>query len=117
MTDVETKVVAAWKEAAADLGIQFSAPCVVTLAEGRQQEHLGLVHHFGRPVGTLLSVLHEPSEKFPRPEVADYFWSVLGPGYGRYERQAFIDTLDDWQYFGALSERPEWYSGKSWGAA
>src|SRR5512139_1525811 len=117
MTNTEASVVAAWREAAADLGFRFTTPFVVTLADGRQQEHLGLVHHFGRRVGTLIAVLHEPSEKFPRPEVKDYFWSILGPSYGRYERQAFIDTLDDWKFFGIESERPEWYSGKSWRAS
>jgi hypothetical protein len=116
MTNTEAEVVAAWKEAAADLGIQFTTPFVVTLPDGHRQEHLGLVHHFGRRLGTLVSVLHEPSEKFPRPEVGDYFWSVLGSSYSRYDRQEFIDTLDDWQFFGTESERPKWYSGKSWGA-
>jgi hypothetical protein len=109
MTDTEAKVVAAWKEAADDLGIRFTAPFIVA-----GHEHLGLVHRFGRPVGALISVLHEPSEQTPRPESDDYFWSILGPGYGRYDRQAFINTLDDWRFFGSEAERPSWYSGASW---
>jgi hypothetical protein len=114
MTDTEAKVVAAWKEAAADLGIQFTSPFVVTTLDGRIHEHLGLVHQFGRRIGALISVLDEPSEHIPRPAVDDYYWSILGPSYGRYERQEFIDTLDDWQFFGSEAERPSWYSGKSW---
>ena len=117
MTVTEAKVVEAWKEAAADLGLKFTTPFVVTLTDDRQQEHLGLVHRFGRRIGTLISVLHEPSEKFPRPEVGDYFWSTLGSIYSRYDRREFIDTLDDWQFFGAESERPSWYSGRTWGAS
>ena len=115
MTDIEAKVVAAWKEAAADLGIQFTAPFVVTSADGRIFEHLGLVHRFGRRKGTLMRVLHEPSEKSPHPAGDDYFWSALGSGYGQYDRQYFIDTLDDWQFFGPEGERPAWYTGKYWG--
>ena len=114
MTDTEAKVVAAWKVAAADLGFQFTSPFVVTLPDGSRHEHLGLVHRFGRRIGALISVLYEPSEKIPRPSGNDYFCSVLGPGYARYERRSFIDTLDDWQFFGPESERPPWYSGKSW---
>jgi hypothetical protein len=115
MTDTEARVVAAWKEAAADLGIRFTSPFVVASADGCSHEHLGLVHQFGRRVGTLVRVLHEPSEQSPHPAGDDYYRSILGSGYGRYERQLFIDTLDDWQFFGAESERPAWYTGKSWG--
>ena len=115
MTDTEIKVVAAWKAAAADLGIRFTSPFVVTTPDGRSHEHLGLVHQFGRSIGALISVLHEPSEQTPRPAVGEYYWSILGPGYARYERQEFIDTLAYWQFFGPESERPPWYTGKGWG--
>ena len=108
MTDTENKVILAWKEAAADLGIQFTSPFVVTTSDGRSHEHLGLVHQFGCEIGTLISVLHESSEHTPRPSVGDYYSSILGPSYTRYERQLFIDTLDDWQFFGSEAERPSW---------
>ena len=114
MTDTEAKVVAAWKEAAADLGFRFTSPFVFTAPDGRCHEHIGLVHQFGRRIGAVISVLDEPSEQIPRPAGDDYYWSILGPGYGRYERQSFIDTLDDWQFFGSDAERPSWYSGASW---
>lgn len=98
----------------ADLGIQFGSPFVVTTADGGSHEHLGLVHQFGRRIGALISALHEPSEHIPRSSVDEYYWSILGTGCARYERQEFIDTLDDWQLFGSDAERPSWYSGKSW---
>lgn len=114
MTDTEARVVAAWKEAAADLGIEITSPFVVTTAHGCSHEHLGLVHQSGRRIGALICVLHGPSGHTPRPPVGDYYWSIPGPGYARYERQELIDTLDDWQFFGSEAERPSWYSGKSW---
>jgi hypothetical protein len=117
MTDTEAKVVAAWKQAEADLGIQFTSPFNAPSADGSTQEHLGLVHRFGRRLGTLIRVLHEPSEKSPHPAGEDYYFSILAPGYGLYERQLFIDTLDDWQFFGPDCERPAWYSGKVCGAS
>jgi hypothetical protein len=114
MTDTEARVVEAWHQAAADLGIKFTSPFVLTLRDGRRFEYLGIVHQFGRRVGTVISVLKEPSAVAWFGDDDDYFTSVLGSGYGRYERQLFIDTLDDWQFFGSEAERPAWYSGKSW---
>ena len=114
MTDTEAMVVSAWKEAAADLGIRFISPFIAQSTSGLRHEYLGLVPMFGGPIGTLIRVLREPSEKSPDPEGDGYYWSILSPGYARYDRQSFIDTLDDWQFFGPDTERPEWYSGKSW---
>jgi len=114
MTDTEARVVSAWKEAAADLRIRFISPFIAQSTSGLRHEYLGLVPMFGGPIGTLIRVLREPSEKSPDPEGDGYYWSILSPGYARYDRQSFIDTLDDWQFFGPDTERPEWYSGKSW---
>ena len=114
MTEIESRVVDAWRKAAADLGIRFSSPLAVT-TRGRQIECIGFVHHFGRRVGTLISVHEQPSSLIDLVTSGrddDYFISVLGAGYADYNRQLFIDTLDDWQFFGADSERPSWYSGK-----
>ena len=118
MTDTEAKVVAAWHQAAADLGIQFTSPFTVTLSDGRVVESLGLVHHFGRSVGTTISVLSEPSSKKVRLKAdEDYFPSILGSGYACYVRDDFIETLSDWGYFGPVASRPAWYSPAShWGA-
>jgi hypothetical protein len=42
--------------------------------------------------------------------------SQLAADYGEYRRQLFIDTLDDWQFLGPDSERPAWYTGRTWGS-
>ena len=116
MTKIEAKVVAAWKEAATDLGFQFTSPFIHTLPDGNRQEYLGLVHHFGRRVGTLISVLHEPSENFAYSTNEDYFWSKLSPGYGIFKRDSVIETLNDWGYFGPAQNRPYWYApAEHWG--
>ena len=116
MTDTEAKVVAAWRQASVELGFEFTSPFVLVLPDGSQQEYIGLVHHFGRRVGTLISVFREPSEYFPRTESDDYFWSILGPGYRHYNRDDFIETLDDWGYFGPVATRPGWYAPAAhWG--
>ena len=117
MTDIEAKVVAAWSEAAADLGFQFTSPFVIALPNGSHQEHIGLVHHFRRRIGTLISVLDQPSQHFRISADENYFWSILGPGYSRYSRDDIIETLDDWGYFGPVASRPDWYAPAAhWGA-
>lgn len=114
MTDTEAKVVAAWRQAAADLGIQFTSPIVLTLPDGSSHQYLGLVHQFGQRMGAVISVADQPSTRLPNPQGNDYFWSILFvPAYINYERQHFIDTLNDWQFFGSDADRPSWYSGAS----
>ena len=115
MTQIESRVVAAWRKAAADLGFQFTAPFSGHDSGGKHFEALGLVHRFGRRTGTLISVGGEPSADIDYPCDDDFTWSCLGrTGYARYDRQTWIDMLDDWQFIGPESERPAWYSGKSW---
>jgi hypothetical protein len=118
MTAIESKVIEAWRRAADDLGIRFSSPFTVMTHHARRVDCIGFIHHFGRRVGTIISVLDQPSSlanfigQWPDK---DHYISVLGPGYAKYDRQLFIDTLDDWQFFGPDSERPVWYTGKYWG--
>ncbi len=40
--------------------------------------------------------------------------SVLHASYRTYRRETFVDTLNDWGWYGAPSEVPYWYSGTSW---
>jgi hypothetical protein len=116
MTEVESRVVAAWREAERDLGIRFTSPFVLSTADGKRLEYLGLVHKFGGRIGMLVSVIDEPSSAVSVPAGDDYGWSRLAAGYGEYQRQSFLDMLDDWQFLGPDSERPAWYTGKSWGS-
>jgi len=109
MTEIESRVVEAWRRAADDLGIRFTSPFVVTTKDGSQLECVGFVHHFGRSLGTVISVLGEPSARTNYPADEAYFVSALGSGYAEYGPQWFIETLDDLQFFGPESERPSWY--------
>jgi hypothetical protein len=118
MTEIECKVVEAWRQAANDLGIKFTAPFVAAIRGSNRTEHLGLVHLFGRRVGTIISVLDQPSSlgslvRKWRDE--DYFVLELASHYGNYDPQLFIDTLNDWGFFGQDADRPEWYTGRPWG--
>ncbi len=109
MTKIEAKVVAAWREAATDLGFQFTSPFTITASDGHRFEALGLVHQFGETIGTLISA--EPAAE-PYPPVGDgYGVSYLDPSaYGRYDRAEWIEMLDDWGFWGEAPAAPTWYS-------
>jgi hypothetical protein len=109
MTKQEAKVVAAWREAAAGLGFRFTSPYLATAQDGQQFEALGLVHEFGGRIGTLISA--EPSADL-YPDVGDrYGVSYLSyRGHARYERELWIELLNDWGFWGPPSHAPAWYS-------
>src|SRR5437762_13929916 len=111
MTKIEAKVVAAWREAAADLGFQFTSPFVATTCSGERFEALGLVHRFGGRIGMLISVGGEPSADAMYPSSEGYSESCLGrTGYTKYDRALWIQMLDDWGFWGEPSSAPAWYS-------
>ncbi len=114
MSPDEQRVCEAWQQAAQKLGFRFTPAFPVTV-DGKSFTFLGLVHGFGAPKGALLAIFesgHSLSE-YPQPE--GYHVSLLSaPSYDHYDRQHFIDTLDDFQWCGPETERPPWYSGKPW---
>jgi hypothetical protein len=49
---------------------------------------------------------------FDTAEQFGYYCSALNPlSYANYERDSFIETLNDWGYYGADSKKPKWYTG------
>ena len=105
------RIMEAWREAADDLGIRVTIPFVLTGPDAQAIEFIALVHDFGAPGGALVcSFQNWPSLKEP-VEGHGYFLSGLNPdSYSRYDRQHFIDTLEDWGWFGK-GARPSWYTG------
>jgi len=74
----------------------------------------GHVLEFGGPKGTVFGIIDaERNTKKSRTENG-YFASDLSLTYRRYNRQLFIDTLDDWKWFGLEGKHPSWYTGKNW---
>src|SRR5688572_27180838 len=87
VSELESKVVDAWHQAAADLGVQFTAPFITTV-DGNRLQFLGLVHSFGRPMGTVISVTGQPSAGKWHPHTDNYFRSMLsGDSYQVYDRK------------------------------
>lgn len=103
-------IAVAWRAAANDLGIQVTAPFLIPAsAEHDGVAFIALVHEFGSPAGTLVATIAEDLmrlERVSRP--LGYFVSLLNPdAYRRYDRQLFIETLNDWGYFGSGAP-PDW---------
>ena len=104
----------AWKQASHDLGISVESPFALDAPEG---EFIlpALIHDFGSSLGTLVltgATRGHDRRAFETAKAAGYFVSILADGYARYDRQLFIDTLDDWRHFG--TQPPPWYSVTPW---
>jgi len=110
-------VVEAWRQAAG--GSEFVQlavhGCHAEWCEVQEalasSNHFWAVHRYGYFGIDCISLAHLVG----RWQDEDYAISVACKGYGEYSDKAFIDTLDDWQFFGPDSERPQWYTGKYWG--
>jgi hypothetical protein len=110
------RIVAAFSQAAKELGFRFEPWFTVDLPGGTSTRALGLVRQFGSSIGTLVfSKGSEPSrDEAEMLEQGGYFCSVLWPTYEEYKPELFMATLDDWRFFGSPGERPSWYTGKPW---
>lgn len=114
MRKLDEAISKAWREAADDLGIRVIAPFDISAESGEKVTYEAFIADFGGPSGTVVGVLDDP---FPDPlrEAHGYYTSNLGLSYQLYRREFFIDTLNDWKWFGDEQLRPDWYTGKNWG--
>ncbi len=104
---IDAKISDAWRNAASDLGIRVVAP--VTVGTSQFEAH---VLDFGSATGAI--AMSDRSRLFDELTKKSYWCSVLGEIYRTYDRQLFIDTLNDWQWCGAPGKVPTWYTGTSW---
>jgi hypothetical protein len=112
---LDQDIVDAWLEAAKDLDIRVTAPFSIATESGGVETYEALIHDFGRPKGTLTGKIAgyrgDPTETRSK---TGYFASNLSDSYRKYDREFFIATLNDWQWFGERERQPSWYTGKSW---
>lgn len=108
------KVLNSWRQASSDLNIKIQTPFVLTTEDNRRIEFELLVEDFGCCNGTIVMSIDNLAE-FEIAKKYEYYCSALNPEvYASYDRQLFIDTLNDWGYFGVNSEMPDWYTGQPW---
>jgi hypothetical protein len=109
---IDPDISKAWQQAAADLGIRVVAPFTLTMADGQALEFEAHVLDFGSRTGAI--AMSQESRKFDEMAQLGHWCSVLTESYRTYDRQFFIDTLNDWGWFGDAGNTPKWYSGKPW---
>lgn len=104
----------AWTTAAKDLGLVIR-PAFNILSDSGQTIHCTLLlENFGSKLGTAIftDILKSPDPNFSSK---GYYVSTLGDGYIEYHRDLFVDTLNDWGYFGDPKLKPDWFTGHYWG--
>ena len=105
------RVINAWEEASQDLKINLKTPFILETDKGKIEYPL-LVENFGRKNGTIILDLND-LDKFPEPEKYGFYRSAVNSAlYFKYDRNLFIDTLEDWGYYGDINEKPNWFLGK-----
>jgi len=102
----------AWLDAAKDLGIRVTAPFTLHVSKVEAITYEAHVLDFGGQKGTVVGILDDKLRDCRA--VQGYYCSNLAPSYRSYKRQHFIDTLNDWGWFGPPELRPSWYTGKAW---
>ena len=110
---LDDQMVAAWREAASRLGIRVVAPYSMELTDGTVLMVEAFLPDFGGPRGAVAIALDD-EERCARATLSNRFVSQLASSYGRFEVERFRDTLNDWQWFGRVADRPVWYSGEPW---
>ena len=108
---IDQSMANAWLEAADDLGIRVVAPFRLVTGDGEVWFE-AFIPDFGGPKGTIAGSIENPVPN-SRQQLG-YFPSDLGPSYRGYVRQFFIDTLNDWGWFGEEGKKPRWYTGQPW---
>jgi hypothetical protein len=103
MTLDELNIANAWLDAADDLGISVISPFVLKDENGEEYSFIALIKDVGSPQGTLIC-LPEQWDDFGYSALAEeqsYYCSGLyAQSYSKYDREHFIETLNDWGWFG-----------------
>ena len=102
----------AWKQAEQDLGIKINPEFTVRLMNSTKT--FLFIENFGGPNGTIATELGDTSD-FKELGELGFYCSALNPvSYSNYNRNHFIDTLNDWGFLGEKHKTPDWYTGQSW---
>jgi len=110
------RIIDAFVQAASHLGIEFQPDFAVVLGDGSVVRSLGWLPQFGSRRGAVLFAEEASPSAASLRALADmgYFTSLLFLSYETFDAEHFSETLDDWGYYGLGSDRPVWYTGRSW---
>jgi hypothetical protein len=112
MGDVNEKLVAAWLEASEDLGIAVTAPYHLASKGDELLLCEAFIPDFGSAQGAIAISSRTRRKVRPALRVANRWHSEMGDA--RYVRSVFIETLNDWGWFGQAHLQPSWYVAPYW---
>ena len=105
------RMASAWREAAADLGIRFESPFAMQYG-GADYWCSGWLPDFGGPTGAIIACRHSVDAVLDVADSLNFYASGLSPYYYEvYDRDSFVETLNDWGWFGDPLAVPPWFSG------
>jgi hypothetical protein len=108
------KMLDSWRTAVKDLNIKIQSPFYITTKNEQRLKFDLLVEDFGCQKG-LIIMSASNMHGLKAINENGYSYSALNlKTYSTYDRQLFIDTLNDWGYFGDSSKTPGWYTGQPW---
>jgi hypothetical protein len=107
-------VIGAWKTASNDLQLSVEVPLSIQMRQGIISVPM-LIKSFGTTEGTIILEFDRQDELSQTLSQFGYYCSFLNPEvYGNYNRQKFIEALEDWGYFGNDKNKPVWYKGRNY---
>ena len=110
MGNLNSELMNAWREASRDLGIKVEMPYALQLKSGAKIEADVLVKDFGHVNGMLVSSCDIFSALTDEIVSAGYGYSVFSTAvYQTYDRDLFIEALNDWGWSRLADQRPSWY--------
>lgn len=113
--EINNEVIKAWRKATVDLGLKIQSPFNLKVNSGKIIEYGLLLEDFGSKLGTIIYTTFEKDDDEDEPWKYGLFSSALNPeSYSKYDRQHFIDTLNDWGFYGDKIKTPDWYTGQPW---
>jgi hypothetical protein len=101
-------LIRAWQIAAQDLGIEIVIPFVLTLKNGEQVPADLLIKDFG-PILVATDAAEETFRRLGDQLAAEgYGYSAFFGEELTYDREDFIEILNDWGWTGPEERRPAW---------
>ena len=99
----------AWKTAALDLGFVFTSLFILK-HDGKAFTFFGHLPQFGAKAGMLVLTEYD-SAQCEVASTCGFGYSCISESDEPYERQDFIDLLNDWGWSVSDQAAPVWYSG------
>jgi hypothetical protein len=106
---MNTKISTAWQIAREELGVRVVAPYEARTRSGEVVVCEAYLPDFGSPTGAI--VLGYNGTGVLRTQFDGLWCSVAYEPYEVFDRTLFVETLNDWGWFGPSDNKPNWYGG------